>query len=256
MRTRRVSAFRARRSSTWWRSIAAIWLEVDRWRWRRRRRKRTEQEPVVVLVDSLPPTIDARRRPPRQTVSAFASTSESSSVAMPGFTFDFSKVANRAKALFPFLAGTSAARTRDGARRATHAHAPAEPAGPGAVRRAQAAARPRQRRDAVGDRQVVVAARSVAPVQRRRRARERAQPGPGAPAGAARRLRRRRTGCSRTSITSIARSAAVGRARPGGGPRRLHRFRQPLRVRAIRRRARPPSCCSCSTSWRREASTR
>ena len=174
---------------------------------------------------------------------------------MPGFNFDFSKVVKRAKVLFPFLTGTPLlerviAPARDRSRTRLPNPLAQAPAG-----RAPAAARDRQRGDAIGDRQVVVAARSLAPVQPGRGAGEHAQPEPGAPAGAARRLRRRRTGCSRTSIRrSAIRACGSSSAWPRTTP--TSSISSAASRRATRRRARPPSCCSCSTSWRRAASTR
>ena len=65
----------------------------------------TAPEPTVVLVESLPPAPSAPETEARDSLGIRVDE-ESSSVALPGFTFDFSKVANRATALFPFLGGS------------------------------------------------------------------------------------------------------------------------------------------------------
>jgi hypothetical protein len=64
-------------------------------------------EPTVVLVDSLPePAPDADNDAAADDLGIRIDEG-SSSVALPGFTFDFGKVVNRASALFPFLTGSA-----------------------------------------------------------------------------------------------------------------------------------------------------
>jgi hypothetical protein len=63
-------------------------------------------EPTVVLVESLPPspTLSGPDTPPD--TLGIRVTEDSSRVRLPGFTFDFTKVAGRATQLFPFLTGS------------------------------------------------------------------------------------------------------------------------------------------------------
>jgi hypothetical protein len=63
-------------------------------------------EPAVVLVESLPPSESATEIDAPPDSLGIHVDEESSRVALPGFTFDFSKVAKHATGLFPFLAGS------------------------------------------------------------------------------------------------------------------------------------------------------
>jgi hypothetical protein len=63
-------------------------------------------EPTVVLVESLPPSALPTESDDSANTLGIQVDTESSSVALPGFTFDFGKVANRAAVLFPFLTGS------------------------------------------------------------------------------------------------------------------------------------------------------
>ena len=105
MRTRRVSAFTISAIFHVVALIAAIWLEGRSLALAPPPQEAEEQEPVVVLVDSLPQpsTLDGDLR--AQSLG-IAIDGDSASVEMPGFNFDFSKVVKRAKVLFPFLTGT------------------------------------------------------------------------------------------------------------------------------------------------------
>ena len=62
--------------------------------------------PAVVLVESLPPSEPLTETDAPPDSLGIRVDGESSRVALPGFTFDFSKVAKRATGLFPFLAGS------------------------------------------------------------------------------------------------------------------------------------------------------
>jgi hypothetical protein len=66
----------------------------------------TANEPTVVLVESLPPSTSPTETEAPPDSLGIHVDEESSRVALPGFTFDFSKVANRATRLFPFLGGS------------------------------------------------------------------------------------------------------------------------------------------------------
>jgi hypothetical protein len=104
MRMRRVSAFGASATIHVLAVIATVWLG-PRPSVVQRPEAAIPSEPTVVLVESLPAPAPAKETeaPDRLGIRV---DEESSSVALPGFTFDFSKVANRATALFPFLAGS------------------------------------------------------------------------------------------------------------------------------------------------------
>jgi len=104
MRTRRISAFGFSAIVHVAALVAAIWLEgrapialappED---------EAEEKEPVVVLVESLPPgptPMDGLAQS-----LGIQIDDDAASVTLPGFTFDFSKVVKRAKVLFPFLTG-------------------------------------------------------------------------------------------------------------------------------------------------------
>jgi len=63
----------------------------------------TANEPTVVLVESLPPSPPATGPDSSPGDLGIRVDSASSSVRLPGFSFDFSKVVSRATLLFPFL---------------------------------------------------------------------------------------------------------------------------------------------------------
>src|SRR5918994_1998612 len=100
MRARRVSAFGASAAMHVVALIAAVYLA-----------KRSpvaapppvaaaEREPMVVLVESLPPSGPSSELDAPPDDLGLRVDRESSTVTLPGFTFDFSKVANRASVLF------------------------------------------------------------------------------------------------------------------------------------------------------------
>ena len=85
----------------------------------------TANEPTVVLVERLPPSDSATETDAPPDSLGIRVDEESSRVALPGFTFDFSKVATRATVLFPFLAGSpSLDRVTAPARRQTRSRLP------------------------------------------------------------------------------------------------------------------------------------
>ena len=107
MRTRRLSAFAASAAIHVIALIAAVVFEArsaaapappaD---------ASTATEPTVVLVESLPrPETVTETDAPPDTLGIRVDEG-SASVNLPGFTFDFSKVAGRATRLFPFLTGS------------------------------------------------------------------------------------------------------------------------------------------------------
>src|SRR6185295_3243145 len=63
-------------------------------------------EPTVVLVDSLPEAAPDAKNGAAPENLGIRLDDAASSVELPGFTFDFSKVVSRASALFPFLTGS------------------------------------------------------------------------------------------------------------------------------------------------------
>jgi hypothetical protein len=63
-------------------------------------------EPTVMLVESLPPSALPSETGDAPDPLGIQVDTESASVALPGFTFDFAKVANRASVLFPFVSGS------------------------------------------------------------------------------------------------------------------------------------------------------
>ena len=105
MRTRRVSAFSISAMFHVAALVAAIWLEGQSLALTPPPQEAEEREPVVVLVESLPPpsTLDSDRMSQSLGIQI---DDDSASVLLPGFTFNFSKVVSRAKVLFPFLTGT------------------------------------------------------------------------------------------------------------------------------------------------------
>ena len=106
MRTRRISSFGISAIFHVAALVAAIWLEEGR---PQIALTPSEEEPapdpVVVLVESLPPgsSLDADLRAQSLGIQI---DDDAASVSLPGFTFDFSKVVRRASVLFPFLTGT------------------------------------------------------------------------------------------------------------------------------------------------------
>jgi hypothetical protein len=106
MRTRRLSAFGASATIHVIAVIAAVVFEArsspalmppaD---------ASTAKEPTVVVVESLPPSATTEVDAPPDTLGIRVDEG-SASVTLPGFTFDFGKVANRATRLFPFLTGS------------------------------------------------------------------------------------------------------------------------------------------------------
>ena len=82
--------------------IAAIRLESGSLAVAPVREAATPNEPTVVLVESLPPASGIETDPAPGNLGIQVDE-ESSRVALPGFTFDFSKVVKRATVLFPFL---------------------------------------------------------------------------------------------------------------------------------------------------------
>jgi hypothetical protein len=66
----------------------------------------TATEPTVVVVESLPPSETMTETDAPADTLGIRVDEGSASVTLPGFTFDFSKVANRATRLFPFLTGS------------------------------------------------------------------------------------------------------------------------------------------------------
>lgn len=65
----------------------------------------TANEPTVVVVESLPPSAAMTETDAPDTLGIRVDEG-AASVNLPGFTFDFSKVAGRATRLFPFLTGS------------------------------------------------------------------------------------------------------------------------------------------------------
>ena len=66
----------------------------------------TASEPTVVVVESLPPSEAVTETDAPADTLGIRVDEGSATVTLPGFTFDFSKVANRATHLFPFLTGS------------------------------------------------------------------------------------------------------------------------------------------------------
>jgi hypothetical protein len=105
MRTRRLSAFSISAAFHVAALVAAIWYEGRSPLAPAAAEEDTTNEPVVVLVESLPPpsSLDSDRLSQSLGIQI---DDDSASVTLLGFTFNFSKVVGRAKVLFPFLTGT------------------------------------------------------------------------------------------------------------------------------------------------------
>ena len=105
MRTRRISSFGVSAIFHVAALVAAIWLEEGRPQIALTPSEEPTPDPVVVLVESLPPgsSLDTDLRAQSLGIQI---DDDAASVSLPGFTFDFSKVVKRASVLFPFLTGT------------------------------------------------------------------------------------------------------------------------------------------------------
>jgi hypothetical protein len=105
MRMRRVSAFGASATIHVLAVIATVWLAARSSVVLVPREASTANEPAVVLVESLPPSASTMETEAPDSLG-IRINEDSSSVELPGFRFDFSKVVSRATTLFPFLAGS------------------------------------------------------------------------------------------------------------------------------------------------------
>jgi hypothetical protein len=105
MRRRRVPAFAISATLHVAALVAAIWLEGRSPLELTAAPADAAREPVVVLVESLPPPASPDNDRLAQSLG-IAIDDDAASVSLPGFTFNFSKVVGRAKGLFPFLTGT------------------------------------------------------------------------------------------------------------------------------------------------------
>jgi hypothetical protein len=125
MRMRRVSAFGASATIHVFAVMWAIQLAGSSMAPAPRPEASTPNEPTVVLVESLPPSESAAEIGAPPDNLGIRVDEDSSNVTLPGFTFDFSKVANRATVLFPFLTSTpSLDRVTAPARSQTHTRLP------------------------------------------------------------------------------------------------------------------------------------
>jgi len=107
MRSRRLSAFGVSAALHVFAVVAAVVFEARSSAAVAPPDASSAKEPTVVVVESLPPpaTLTETNAPPD--TLGIRVTEESSSVHLPGFTFDFSKIAGRATLLFPFLTGSA-----------------------------------------------------------------------------------------------------------------------------------------------------
>jgi hypothetical protein len=125
MRMRRVSAFGASATIHVFALIATVWLAARSYVPAPRPEPSTPNEPTVVLVESPPPSASPMETGAPPDNLGIRVDEDSSNVTLPGFTFDFSKVAKRATMLFPFLTGSlSLERVTAPARRQTRTRLP------------------------------------------------------------------------------------------------------------------------------------